>query len=405
MRSRISIVVFVAALCWTLEGQTTWIVDASNGPGTNFTNLPPAIAAAANGDTIIVRAGTYSSFLSTGKALTIRGAGAASTTIGPAPASPMTANEIAAVPAGMTFFVDGLKFAPAVAGGFPQPPVPAAGLSVTGPGTVVLADVTILGVSMASAGSPGLRVSNGAEVHLSRSTVNGGNGLPGSGGTAVVVELASLAVDGSTMTGGTGGTSIGGGGSGLYVIGTATISRSSLHGASGTYGGSYGLYAGPGFVRVAGTSADVIQGAPALFGVPFQGIGIATSPIGSVVVHGGVSILPSGPGQPLTSGNVITGANALPYLSITGTATPAGELLAAQPVTVTFDGVIPFGPFACVVDLSPGFSTAFSAMLEGELLVPPSAPIALEGTVDAAGMAQVTLTPAVSAPALTNVPI
>ena len=192
----------------------------------------------------------------------------------------------------------------------------------------------------------------------------------------------------------------------MGVVGVATISRSSLYGASGPSGGSYGLgVAGPGFVRVAGTAADVIQGAPALFGVPFQGIGIMVYPNASVVVHGSVSILPSAPGQPLTSGNVITGANALPYLSITGTATPAGELLAAQPVTATFDGVIPFAPFACVVDLSPNFSTAFSAILEGELLVPPSAAIALEGTLDAAGMAQVVVTPAVSAPALTDVPI
>src|SRR5690349_10050849 len=40
----------------------TWIVDINNGPNTNFTNIPPAIAASVDGDVIIVRAGTYSSF-------------------------------------------------------------------------------------------------------------------------------------------------------------------------------------------------------------------------------------------------------------------------------------------------------------------------------------------------------
>ena len=40
----------------------TWIVDQANGAGANFTNIPPAIAAAAPGDVIIVRAGTYSPF-------------------------------------------------------------------------------------------------------------------------------------------------------------------------------------------------------------------------------------------------------------------------------------------------------------------------------------------------------
>ncbi|MFQ5505706.1 MAG: hypothetical protein ACE5F1_13050 [Planctomycetota bacterium] len=41
------------------SGQKTWIVDKSNGPGTHYTDLPPAVAPAAHGDTIIVRKGTY----------------------------------------------------------------------------------------------------------------------------------------------------------------------------------------------------------------------------------------------------------------------------------------------------------------------------------------------------------
>lgn len=35
--------------------QTTWIVDANNGPGAHFTDLPPAVAAAAPGDVVVVR--------------------------------------------------------------------------------------------------------------------------------------------------------------------------------------------------------------------------------------------------------------------------------------------------------------------------------------------------------------
>jgi hypothetical protein len=42
-----------------LVAQTTWVVDAANGPGTHFTDLPPAVLAAAHGDTLLVRAGTY----------------------------------------------------------------------------------------------------------------------------------------------------------------------------------------------------------------------------------------------------------------------------------------------------------------------------------------------------------
>jgi hypothetical protein len=49
---------------------TTWIVDAANGPGANFTDLAPAVAAAVPGDVILVRAGTYNAFtLSEGLAI------------------------------------------------------------------------------------------------------------------------------------------------------------------------------------------------------------------------------------------------------------------------------------------------------------------------------------------------
>jgi hypothetical protein len=53
-------------------GQQTWIVDANSGPGTHFTNLQPAVNAAAAGDRILVRAGVYTPCM-IGKALTIVG--------------------------------------------------------------------------------------------------------------------------------------------------------------------------------------------------------------------------------------------------------------------------------------------------------------------------------------------
>lgn len=40
----------------------TWIVDDDGGPGVDFTDIPPAIAAAATGDLILVRDGAYSGF-------------------------------------------------------------------------------------------------------------------------------------------------------------------------------------------------------------------------------------------------------------------------------------------------------------------------------------------------------
>ena len=52
--------------------QTTWIVDANQGPGTDFTDIQPAVDAAAAGDIISIRAGSYSEF-SVSKALVIQG--------------------------------------------------------------------------------------------------------------------------------------------------------------------------------------------------------------------------------------------------------------------------------------------------------------------------------------------
>jgi len=49
---------FAAALLFAvsaLPAQTTWIVDAQNGPGAHFVDLPPAVAASAPGDVILLR--------------------------------------------------------------------------------------------------------------------------------------------------------------------------------------------------------------------------------------------------------------------------------------------------------------------------------------------------------------
>ncbi len=41
---------------------STWIVDINNGPGTSFTQISAAIAAAAAGDTLLVQPGSYANF-------------------------------------------------------------------------------------------------------------------------------------------------------------------------------------------------------------------------------------------------------------------------------------------------------------------------------------------------------
>lgn len=50
--------------------QTHWVVDASNGPGTNFTSVGGAVGAASDDDVILVRAGDYVETVRSTKALT-----------------------------------------------------------------------------------------------------------------------------------------------------------------------------------------------------------------------------------------------------------------------------------------------------------------------------------------------
>ena len=52
---------------------TIWIVDANNGPGTNFTTISAAVLAAQPGDRILVRAATYGENVVVNKAITIVG--------------------------------------------------------------------------------------------------------------------------------------------------------------------------------------------------------------------------------------------------------------------------------------------------------------------------------------------
>lgn len=118
---------------------TIWIVDASNGPGTNFTSLPGGVAAAASGDTLVVRPGIYAPFSVSGKALTIRGAGSATTVVTATSSTQQTI--IAAIPAGSTFYVSGMAFSVAPAA---TPVTLDRAARVSGPGEVVIGQLPVV---------------------------------------------------------------------------------------------------------------------------------------------------------------------------------------------------------------------------------------------------------------------
>ncbi|MBZ0152158.1 MAG: hypothetical protein K8J09_11565 [Planctomycetes bacterium] len=85
-----------------LPAQNLWIVNAAGGPGAHFTSLPPAVAAAADGDTIYVMTGPFgegATPFTTNKGLTILGFGGAV----PITTTQATPIIVTGLPAGSTF--------------------------------------------------------------------------------------------------------------------------------------------------------------------------------------------------------------------------------------------------------------------------------------------------------------
>src|SRR5262245_42999908 len=244
---------------------TIWIVDANSGPGTNFTDLPAAVAAAANGDTLIVRSGTYRPFQVSGKALMIRGADPTITFV--QHDSVLAQTLIAAVPAGSIFAVSGISFLPAT-----QVNVPV--LRITGVSSVValshiVANGSNGGPSSFAAGA--LRI-EGASVYVRASTFRGGSQFvfnPGSGGFGVRVEGGTLVAVDCSITGGSLQASdvfLTGGGTAVDVdSGRASLSGCSLTAGNATgttTWGSPGLavgFGGTASARVAGTVSSVVS--------------------------------------------------------------------------------------------------------------------------------------------------
>lgn len=71
---------FLFAMLACAASAQTFVVDAANGPGANFTNIAPAVASVPSGSTLLVRPGAYTSFQIQGKGLTVL-ADAASTSV------------------------------------------------------------------------------------------------------------------------------------------------------------------------------------------------------------------------------------------------------------------------------------------------------------------------------------
>lgn len=116
----------LAALLAAPSLANVYVIDDDGGPGVDFTDLPPALAAALPGDVLLVQPGSYSAFtLSKGIAVLAQNGNATVSSL----------SNVAGLPAGQTARLLGLEFG---------------GLNlVQCAGVVVLDDVTVIGSSTA----------------------------------------------------------------------------------------------------------------------------------------------------------------------------------------------------------------------------------------------------------------
>ncbi len=176
------------ALALPLPSQV-WIVDQSGGPGTDFTDIPAAIAAASPGDVLLIRSGTYSTVV-LDKALTLQADDGA--------VADVDGLKLESLPVGEHVVLSGLSFSddaliddcngkvwiedcqvipPASFG------APPAAVTVRDSADVVVVNTLAIGPSVDGGASafggprpaPGLEMSNSA-VHLFECTFEGGNG-------------------------------------------------------------------------------------------------------------------------------------------------------------------------------------------------------------------------------------
>lgn len=360
-----------------------WIVDAQMGPGAHFADLPAAINAAANGDTILVRAGSYASFYANGKAVTLRGEGCATTRIVGQPTGPAAH----VVNTGGTFVLSGLR----LEGGNP------ALLLLNA--TIELLDCELVGAAGPGQGGPGMVV-NSAAVTAARCTFLGGTATGqliavGGDGARVAVGSTFVADQCWFVAGDVPGLSpvTQFAGRGLSCGGRARLDGCRARGGNGLFISGAGVEAGStADVRITGDATSYVAA-----GLSGGQLGSALRVIGGTVVrHDPVAVLGGVFGA-------VTIGSPMPRLRVDGSARADGTLDALQSVQVTLDGLVPNG-FGFVAFGDPVF-TPPAPPFASELLVGGAGAAVFVTPLDASGRAQFTYTPAAIGGPLVGVPV
>jgi len=373
------VIAFVASLLLP----TIWIVDAQMGPGAHFATMSEAVAAAANGDTIVVRAGTYASFALIGKAVTVRGEGSAATRIVGTPA----ATAVQVVNSGGPVVLSGLR----LEGG--------ASAMLLLNSSVTLLDCDLVGTDAASLAGIGLSVTD-SHVVANRCTFTGGaatGSLVLFGGDAMRMDVGSTLVAdqcvfvGGSVTGLPAGVQVAG--RGLLSSDSVRLDRCRLRGGNGVSTAGVGLEVLAGAtVRFAGDATTYVAS-----GLAGSQPAVAVRNLSSTVVrHAPVSV------QGTVFG-VLSPGPRLPSLRVDGAARADGTLDALQPVQVTLDGLEANG-FGFLAFGDPVF-TAAAPPFATELLVGGAGSAFFAAPLDALGRLQFAYTPALIGGPLVGVPV
>ncbi|MCB9879382.1 MAG: hypothetical protein H6835_17440 [Planctomycetes bacterium] len=370
---------------------TTWVVDANNGPGTDFVDLGVAISSVAAGDTLIIRSGSYPAVF-VDKSLTLRGVDAATTSVSAIAVS----GALAPTATGPRVEVTGLTLSTTNSlsvSMFGFGDLFVADCELSGGISTLLADVTIVrselhGIDRDYSGGPGLEVASmagfpPATLVAHQCTIHGGHDLPNGPNPSAQIWYArpALVIGANTRAQITACDCFGGD---YSTVGLQTV------------GGDAVLVDG-GALRIAGDGSTTLQAGG---GTSYDGFAVRQQNGGAVTVHDQVNLLPASPGGTLTSPGVVTGEPELPRLSFTGTTLPTGELDGNQPVQITYDGLLPSMPFFFVFGTAPTLDATFDWLLLGELTVDLASAALVVGALDAQGGFAFSFTPAASLPSL-----
>ncbi len=286
MRSIHTVAVALLVTASMCAAQRTWIVDAASGPGFDFTDLPPAFAAVADGDRVLVRAGSY------GAATLTRGIQLIA--VGPAsivPRGGVQAFVVSGIRAGAVCSIAGFSIGSPVNLGVH--------LQIDGcAGSVVLQQCDILGNTRGSAVTT--LVSGSAAVSLHRCGVWGAINVSGSRVTATectfrfspsfgVQPPPTISLSGSTidlansLVIGTGG--VPGGGLGVWATNSSlTVRKGSRIEGGATISGPVPSIDGQSTTNVVADPAAVLTPAPqalqSLSTVPLPTLTASLAPLG-----------------------------------------------------------------------------------------------------------------------------